>query len=367
MKKSIVFLCLILLFMFPLNATFAQNLCDTYPDPENHTWTAEWTDDFGETKYTLSAPCKVFVDVHFLIDITATDTIFNSDIWVGGLWSVMDTPDGGSTDTVDSGFYIWLDENAEWHQQFLMLYTGAPVNHTVEFSFVDFGQGSGGHNWGSIVIGDIVVDPYPSGPDDDGDGVPDDQDICPGGDDNVDTDGDLIPDFCDLCPIDPENDTDGDGICESDDNCPLIANDNQSDIDGDNIGDVCDNDIDGDTVLNENDNCPFDVNTEQIDTDNDGAGDVCDNDIDGDGVLDADDACVPTPLDEVVNAEGCSISEICPCAHPDGAGRWKNHGAYVRCVAHTSEDFVSAGLITEIEKDAILSEAGISICGHKNQ
>ena len=38
------------------------------------------------------------------------------------------------------------------------------------------------------------------GTDNDGDGVPDDQDICPGGDDNVDTDGDTVPDFCDLCP-----------------------------------------------------------------------------------------------------------------------------------------------------------------------
>lgn len=243
-------------------------------------------------------------------------------------------------------------------------------------------------------------------PDSDGDGVPDDQDICQGGDDNVDTDGDLVPDFCDpcpndiendadgdgvcgdvdscpggndnenadgdalpdfcdVCPIDPDNDADGDGVCGDVDNCPIIANDNQNDIDGDNIGDVCDNDIDGDTVLNDNDNCPYDVNTGQTDTDNDGAGDVCDDDIDGDGVLDADDACVPTPLGEVVNADGCSISELCPCAYPDGADRWKNHGAYVRCVAHTSEDFVSAGLITEIEKDAIVSEAGGSSCGHK--
>ncbi|MEE3240971.1 MAG: hypothetical protein VX231_08405 [Pseudomonadota bacterium] len=35
------------------------------------------------------------------------------------------------------------------------------------------------------------------------------------------------------------------------DNCPNISNYNQSDIDGDNIGDVCDSDIDGDTVSND--------------------------------------------------------------------------------------------------------------------
>ena len=57
----------------------------------------------------------------------------------------------------------------------------------------------------------------------------------------------------------------------------------------------------------------------------------------------------------MVNADGCSIGEICPCAHPDGADRCKNHGTYIRCVAHTSEDFVSTGLIAEIEKDAIVN------------
>ena len=34
------------------------------------------------------------------------------------------------------------------------------------------------------------------------------------------------------------------------DNCPNISNYDQSDVDGDNIGDVCDSDIDGDTVSN---------------------------------------------------------------------------------------------------------------------
>ena len=57
---------------------------------------------------------------------------------------------------------------------------------------------------------------------------------------------------------------------------------------------------------------------------------------------------------------GCSISDLCPCEN-----NWKNHGAYVLCVAHTSEDFVAEGLITEVEKDTIVSTAGNSSCGHK--
>jgi hypothetical protein len=45
----------------------------------------------------------------------------------------------------------------------------------------------------------------------------------------------------------------------------------------------------------------------------------------------------------------------------------KSDGAYVSCVAHTSGDFVAAGLITEGEKDAIVSAAAESTCGHKNK
>jgi uncharacterized repeat protein (TIGR01451 family) len=58
------------------------------------------------------------------------------------------------------------------------------------------------------------------GPDGDGDGVPDDEDTCPGFDDNLDADGDGTPDGCD--------------------NCPTVSNSDQSDADGDGVGDACD-------------------------------------------------------------------------------------------------------------------------------
>ena len=48
-------------------------------------------------------------------------------------------------------------------------------------------------------------------------------------------------------------DSDGDGTADGDDNCPMDANADQSDIDGDNIGDVCDDDLDGDGKFNDDD------------------------------------------------------------------------------------------------------------------
>jgi hypothetical protein len=209
--------------------------------------------------------------------------------------------------------------------------------------------------------------PFDSENDADGDGVCGDVDTCPGFDDNLNTDGDSLPDACDICPFDIENDADGDGLCASEDNCPLLANSNQTDLDADGAGDACDPDIDGDGVANGDDNCVFDVNPAQEDFDGDGVGNACDTDVDGDGIIDANDACVPTPVGGVVSTEGCSIPELCPCAHPEGGDKWKNHGGYLSCVAHATNDFVAADLITEGEKDAIVSAAAESTCGHKNK
>ena len=55
--------------------------------------------------------------------------------------------------------------------------------------------------------------------------MPDACDACPGSDDGDDYDGDGTPDDCDPCPIDALDDSDGDGICDSDEL--------DSDLDGD--------------------------------------------------------------------------------------------------------------------------------------
>src|SRR5438874_140273 len=82
-------------------------------------------------------------------------------------------------------------------------------------------------------------------------------------------------------------------------------------------------------------------------------------DLDGDGVPDAVDACPDTPPCSVVDAQGCSIDQLAPCAGPafDNGGGWKNHGQYVAAVSQAAEEFLAQGLISADQKDAIVAAA----------
>jgi hypothetical protein len=177
--------------------------------------------------------------------------------------------------------------------------------------------------------------------DSDDDGVPDNQDTCPGFDDNVDPDGDGTPNGCDACPDDFYNDSDGDSSCDSSDICPLDAQndadqdgtcadadpcplDPANDADQDGIcGDVdscpldTHNDADGDGVCGDLDECPG--GNDNADGDGDGTPDACDacpddyyNDSDGDGSCDGADPC---PLDAQNDADQdgtCAGDDPCP-------------------------------------------------------
>jgi hypothetical protein len=110
---------------------------------------------------------------------------------------------------------------------------------------------------------------------------------------------------------DPMLDSDKDGIPDASDICVLVYNPNQDDMDGDLVGDACDDDIDGDGVLNLMDKCPFTDNPDQLDTDNDGIGDACDLDIDGDAVPDASDNCVGLANSEQGDLDMDGIGDAC--------------------------------------------------------
>jgi hypothetical protein len=85
------------------------------------------------------------------------------------------------------------------------------------------------------------------------------------------------------------------------------------------------------------------------------------DDSDKDGVPDYLDHCPDTKPNSLINSEGCSIADLCPCD-----GNWRNHGDYVRCIIRTNGQFERDGLITRRQRRAIVFEAFDSRCGGRN-
>ena len=133
----------------------------------------------------------------------------------------------------------------------------------------------------------------------------------------MDSDNNGIGDVCEG----GSNDSDNDGIVDTDDNCPSVPNTDQMDSDNNGIGDVCDggsNDSDNDGIVDGDDNCPSVPNTDQMDSDNNGIGDVCDggsNDSDNDGIVDGDDNCPSVPNSDQMDSDNNGIGDVC-----DGGG-----------------------------------------------
>lgn len=106
--------------------------------------------------------------------------------------------------------------------------------------------------------------------DDDGDGLSDAEDS--------DADGNGVDDVYQV------EDYDEDGIAAGKDNCPNYPNVDQTDMDRDGLGNLCDDDIDGDGLVNDNDS-----DSEDKDDDNDGILDSDDDDDNATGVDDIDE------------------------------------------------------------------------------
>lgn len=139
----------------------------------------------------------------------------------------------------------------------------------------------------------------------DNDGVNNSTEISQGTNPNdSDSDDDGVLDGVDNEPS-VFSDADSDGVGDGFDNCVSVTNSNQANFDNDTLGDVCDPDIDGDGVDNigdafdydpsetsdadtdgvgdNSDNCPITSNADQSNIDGDSLGDACDPDIDNDG------------------------------------------------------------------------------------
>lgn len=144
-------------------------------------------------------------------------------------------------------------------------------------------------------------------------------------------------------------DSDGDGILDNVDNCPFTYNPDQADMDGDGVGDACDDDIDGDGIPNEVDNCPYVANPGQESTVIPGIGDACldpNADHDGDGIPDIVDNCPITPNGPLAGASQF-WQEIEPGQNVGTRKRFKNVGT------EQSPEWIEATDGTHIQADLL--------------
>ena len=150
MTKTLGFFCGLVFTFISLSNAWAT--C-----PAGQSWTSAWVDQYGQTHYSMTAPCVVYLGVPFSVTTTVTDSTYPNDI-VAYDWSIADN---GSTIAGGGGFNWLSTVNGTWQYSQTITYSGAATNHTLDFNFTDAGQGGGAHFWSSGVTGGVTVDPAP--------------------------------------------------------------------------------------------------------------------------------------------------------------------------------------------------------------
>lgn len=128
-------------------------------------------------------------------------------------------------------------------------------------------------------------------------------------------------------------DTDGDGVKNSEDNCPLVSNADQENYDGDSQGDACDPDDDNDGILDEEDAHPMSIKAATV------VFGGCDSGVSNEQV-----------------SNGSSMADLIA----DCEASATNHGEFVSCLAKLTNQWKKAGIIKGNQKGAIMDCAGNS-------
>lgn len=111
-------------------------------------------------------------------------------------------------------------------------------------------------------------------------------------------------------------------------------------------------DVDADGVPDASDSCPDLTNADQLDGDTDGVGDACDQ-------------CEATAADGPVFADGCGLSQRCPCDGPSTGAEWANHRAYVQCIARELKVLRRDGRVARQEIVDLMQQAARASCGRR--
>ncbi|WP_372521446.1 S8 family serine peptidase [Sulfuricaulis sp.] len=153
-------------------------------------------------------------------------------------------------------------------------------------------------------------------------------------------------------------DADGDGFNHDTDNCRLVSNPTQADLDGDGIGDACDDDIDGDGLTNAQE-AALGTDPRNRDTDGDGLTDGQEvnvyhtnpllADTDGDGLTDGQEVNVYH-----TNPTSSNKGDLAPSGAPDGQVNVADLMMLMRFVEHLQTPTASDLILGDMNGDGVL-------------